>query len=134
MATTQKRYFPKTREELIELVKDEKVHLGEIDVSAVEDMQWVFYQSPRQNFEGLETWDVSHVKNMAAIFDGAKHFNHDISSWDVSGVTNMHCMFRDCKNFNQPLESWNVSKVTNVKEMFSSCTNFNQPLREVECL
>lgn len=84
MATTQKRYFPKTNEELKELVKDENIHLGEIDVSGMEDMSEIFKNSQRQNFKGLEAWDVGHVKNTIEIFAGAKHFNHDIPSWDVS--------------------------------------------------
>ncbi|WP_281769759.1 BspA family leucine-rich repeat surface protein, partial [Helicobacter ailurogastricus] len=109
MATTQKRYFPKTNEELKELVKDENIHLGEIDVSGVEDMSGVFSDSQRQNFEGLESWDVSKVKNMTGMFAGAKHFNHDISSWDVSKVNSMKGMFScGCKNFNQPLDKWDV--------------------------
>ncbi|GLH58720.1 hypothetical protein [Helicobacter ailurogastricus] len=37
-----KRYSPKANAELKELAKDENVYLGEIDVSAVEDMSEVF--------------------------------------------------------------------------------------------
>ncbi len=143
MATTQKRYFPRTNAELKELVKDENIHLGEIDVSGVEDMSLVFSHAEisedgdvqifgyedfeRQNFEGLETWDVSRVKNMKGMFAGVKHFNHDISSWDVSNVTDMSWMFYGCRTFNQPLDKWDVFGVTNMRGMFFS-TNFNQPL------
>ncbi|WP_120955788.1 BspA family leucine-rich repeat surface protein [Helicobacter mehlei] len=137
-----KRYFPKTNAALKALVKDESVHLGEIDVHAVEDMSFVFSNHEfdgdgginfnadfeRQNFRGLETWDVSHVKNMARMFCGLKYFNHDISNWDVSSVTNMHSMFRVCIYFNQPLEKWDVSKVTNMHKMFLGCLEFNQSL------
>ncbi|CRF50497.1 Chitinase [Helicobacter heilmannii] len=141
--TRQKRYFPKTKEALKEIVKYDMIHLAEIDVSAIEDMSFVFSNSrineegkieytneyfERQNFEGLEAWDVSHVKNMAGMFWGACYFNHDISGWDVSKATNMESMFQECRSFNQPLNSWNVSNVTTMKSMFDHCADFNQPL------
>ncbi|BEG57270.1 hypothetical protein NHP21005_09580 [Helicobacter sp. NHP21005] len=123
-----KRYFPKTNEELKELVKDENIHLGEIDVSAVEYMGKVFEGSQRQNFEGLESWDVSKVTNMRCMFRGCSSFNQPLDKWDVSRVKNMEYMFSLCPLFDQSLNNWNVSNVENMWGMFLDCANFNQPL------
>ncbi|WP_233705228.1 BspA family leucine-rich repeat surface protein, partial [Helicobacter bizzozeronii] len=130
------------KEELKKLVADESVHLGEIDISQITDLSFVFsngdteYEDDetesfeRQDFEGLEDWDVSHVTNMEGMFYKATHFNHDISSWNVSNVKNMQAMFRACKSFNQPLNNWDVSRVENMKCLFLWCENFNQPLND----
>ncbi|WP_274377888.1 BspA family leucine-rich repeat surface protein [Helicobacter ailurogastricus] len=71
--------------------------MGGIDISAIEDLNCVFsngYKNfERRNFDGLETWDVSHVKNMGRTFSRAICFDHDISAWDVSNVTNTVGMF-----------------------------------------
>ena len=52
-----KKYKPCSRKELRELVKDESICLGEIDTSLITDMSWLFCDSIRMNFDGLETWD-----------------------------------------------------------------------------
>ncbi|WP_235852266.1 BspA family leucine-rich repeat surface protein [Helicobacter mehlei] len=133
-----KKYCPQNKEELKKLAADESVHLGEIDISQITDLSFVFShatshgdQAPafmRKDFEGLENWDVSHVSNMEGMFYRAILFNHDISSWDVSKVEKMNCMFKKCAIFNQPLNSWNVSSVTDMGHMFYGCEDFNQPL------
>jgi hypothetical protein len=55
-------------------------------------------------------WDVSSVKLMYHMFEGASRFNSNISSWNVSwnvsSVTDMTYMFRDASSFNQNLCSW----------------------------
>ncbi|WP_104742134.1 BspA family leucine-rich repeat surface protein [Helicobacter ailurogastricus] len=135
-----KKYCPQSKEELKKLVADESVHLGEIDISQITDLSFVFSHATggggggyapafeRQNFEGLETWDTSHVTNMRGMFYRAILFNHDISSWNVSRVRDMGLMFCKCGLFNQPLNSWNVSNVELMEYMFRNCTDFNQPL------
>ena len=76
----------------------------------------------------INTWDVSLITDMQALFKNASSFNGDISSWDVSSVTNMQEMFRDAINFNGDLSSWNVSNVTNMEGMFVGAVAFNQDL------
>ncbi|WP_104750326.1 BspA family leucine-rich repeat surface protein [Helicobacter cynogastricus] len=147
-AQMTKKHFPQSKEELKKLVADESVHLGGIDISKITDLSYVFSHvhekdkedfDPsddeetlksfnRRNFEGLETWDTSHVTNMKGMFYRAIHFNHDISSWDVSSVEDMELMFENCESFNQSLNDWDVSRVRNMRCMFSSCQSFNQPL------
>lgn len=51
-----KKYKPCNRKELRELVKDESICLSDIDTSLITDMSWLFCDSIRMNFDGLETW------------------------------------------------------------------------------
>ncbi|EAI8630122.1 BspA family leucine-rich repeat surface protein, partial [Campylobacter lari] len=148
-------YTPNTKEELKDLVNHLSVNLADIDVSNITDMSYLFENTQRQDFSGIEewdvssvtnmkgmfrnamffnhdisNWDVSNVTNMSGMFYGAKNFNHDISNWDVSNVTNMSGMFYGAKNFNHDISNWDVSNVTNMSGMFAGCENFNQPLEK----
>ncbi|MCW1355590.1 BspA family leucine-rich repeat surface protein, partial [Campylobacter jejuni] len=122
------KFIPDTKEELQALVKDEAIHLGDIDTSNITDMSELFLYSKREDFSGIETWDVSNVVNMRGMFSGCKFFNEDIETWDVSHVVDMGWMFYNCTFFNQDLSSWDVSKVENMERMFSGCHSFNQDL------
>ncbi|WP_096021116.1 BspA family leucine-rich repeat surface protein [Campylobacter lanienae] len=122
------RYYPKTKDELRSLVRVESLNLGDIDTSTITDMSGLFYRSWREDFNGIDSWDVSSVTDMSMMFFGCDNFNQPLNNWDVSSVIYMSGMFRDCKNFNQPLNNWNVSSVIYMREMFGGCTNFNQPL------
>lgn len=55
----------------------------------------LFEYSKRTNkqFKGIADWDVSKVKDMSCMFDGARSFNQPIGNWDVSKVSNMYGMF-----------------------------------------
>ena len=61
-----KKYSPKTKRELQELIKDESIYLGDIDTSLITDMSNLFDGSHvyRRDFSGIESWDVSNVVNM----------------------------------------------------------------------
>ena len=71
------KYFPKTKEELKDIIKKRineegnEVDLNDIDVSNITDMSELFYEF--------------------------YYFNGNISGWDVSNVTDMRYMFWDCK-------------------------------------
>ena len=128
------KYAPKTRVELQELIKNESINLGDIDVSGITDMSNLFYKDEdcneikRKDFSGIESWDVSNVTNMSGMFFWCKSFNKPIGNWNVSNVTDMSGMFSRCGAFNQSLENWNVSNVTDMSYMFNWCSAFNQSL------
>jgi len=79
----------------------------------------------------ISDWDVSHVTDMAGMFENCVSFNQPLN-WDVSHVEYMYEMFYNCSAFNQPLNfnggPWNVSSVTDIRGMFGDCVLFNQPL------
>ena len=124
----QYKYQPKTKKELKQLCEDESIYLGDIDTSLITDMSELFAHVKRQDFSGIETWDVSNVTSMFRMFNGAEYFNQDISQWDVSNVTDMSWMFSGAKSFNQPIDNWDVSNVTDMQKMFYGAKAFNQPI------
>ena len=54
------------------------------------------------------------------MFYNTGSFNQPLNSWNVSNVENMHAMFAYSKHFNQPLDKWDVSNVKNMENMFGS--------------
>ena len=96
-------YFPSTKEELHDLVSTTYIDLSAVDISKITDMSELFLDSNRTMFYGIDTWDVSHVTNMASMFSGAVNFNGDISMWDTSNVEDMSYMFSGAEFFHQDM-------------------------------
>ena len=103
--STRTVHRPQSREELLRLVKDPSVSLGDIDTSGITDMHELFSNSDREDFRGIENWDTSRVQDMSGMFQGAKAFNAPLDNWDVSSVTDMSRMFQGAKVFNQ---TWSI--------------------------
>ncbi len=148
------QYYPATLEDLKRLVEDESVCLGDIDTERITDMSYLFEDTDRKDFSGIEQWDVSNVRdmtgmfvnacclsredlsgwdvsnveNMSFMFAGAESFNGNISQWDVSGVKDMSEMFDEAESFNGDIGQWDVSNVTNMNLMFNSASLFNGDL------
>lgn len=85
-------------------------------------MSYLFYKSKRENFSGIENWDVSREKNMEFMFSFVEFYKNnnyeiDISNWDVSKVRNMAGMFMGSK-FNGDISKWDMSNVENKEDMF----------------
>ena len=117
---------PTNRDELVSLIiqrikeQGSKCDLNDIDVSGIDDMSWLFYDS---TFNGdISGWDVSNVKDMRYMFDHSM-FNGDISQWDVSNVRDMCSMF-NFSQFNDDISKWDVSSVEDMSHMFDS-SRFN---------
>ena len=123
-------YQPTSKASLLGLLSNPEIKLEEIDTSKITDMSYLFANSKRTDFSGIEKWNTSNVTDMDFLFGNCENFNQDISNWDVGKVTNMFCMFKDCECFNQDISKWNVSNVTDMSSMFSGCKNFNQPLND----
>lgn len=75
------KYKPQNKEELKKLVNDQSIYLGDIDTSLITDMSFLFANSKREDFSGIEKWDVSKVESMRGMFHGAESFNQDIGNW-----------------------------------------------------
>jgi hypothetical protein len=132
------KYQPQTREELIQIIKDETqrqldeaydyieedddryglvtIDLNFIDVSKITDMSYVFNQAI--------SWE---NKDLVIKFDDFQGFYLLIDKWDVSNVTNMQGMFQDVE-FRADLYDWNVSNVKDMRSMFYCCGLFDSNL------
>ena len=134
------KYFPKTKDELVEIIKAEverkgwNCDLNHIDTSKITDMSWLFSKDYYSGYKlgefngNISRWNVSNVKDMESMFSFAKSFNQPIGDWDVSNVTNMRTMFSEAISFNQPIGDWDVSNVGVMTQMFQGAKSFNQDL------
>lgn len=154
------KYFPQDKNELKALVDDFSVDLGDIDTSRITSMSFLFADSFRPNYRGLDKWDTSSVRDMKFMFKGALYFDDtipfinewdtskvehmdymfasvgggqlDIGKWDTSSVTSMQGMFHFARHFNSPIDKWNVSKVEDMSKMFYGADEFAQDLNKWE--
>lgn len=72
-------YVPDDRIELEILLKDESISLENIDIRKIDNLSRLFYLYPRDNYSGIEKWNVSHVKDMTDMFCSVDSEN--IPSW-----------------------------------------------------
>ena len=111
--------------------------LGDWDVSSAIDMGVMFTRNTIFNNGGSSSitgWDVSNVRNMRQMFDGASSFNQPIGSWDVANVgrgqyddgNGFEYMFQRATSFNQDISSWDISNARNINSMFRAATGFQQ--------
>ena len=118
---------PKTKEELIKIIKDRiskegpNCDLNDIDTSLIANMTFLFCGA---NFNGnISKWNVSNVEDMSYMF-GYSNFNNDISNWNTSKVKNMSYMFFKSK-FNGDISNWKINEDCDTLNMFKNC-----PIRE----
>ena len=132
-----KKYKPKTKEELVDIIIREieangpECSLNNIDVSNITDMSYLFmggdpvkylHEHPvLSKFDGdISEWNVSNVTDMKYMFAECQYTgkNGDISDWKVSNVNDMEGMFADSK-YNGGLSKWDVSNVIDMGYMFA---------------
>ena len=132
----ERKYKPKTKEELVDIIIREieangpECSLNNIDVSNITDMSYLFmggdpvkylHEHPvLSKFDGdISEWNVYNVTDMKYMFGECQYTgkNGDISDWKVSNVNDMEGMFADSK-YNGDLSKWDVSNVTNMFGVF----------------
>ena len=118
--------FIRDKKYLKDLLKRSWVNLADIEIPKwVKDLSYVFENSKRTDFSGIENWDVSHVTDFHNMFEGCKSFTgKEIEHWDVSKSFVMKSMFKGCEKFNADLSRWKVDNVVTMKEMFKDCKSF----------
>ncbi len=82
-----------------------------------------------KNFDqDISNWNVSGVKNMSGLFQGAEAYTNGgvALTWGekTASVEYMRRMFYGAKNFNQNINGWNVSSVIDMQGMFSGAILF----------
>lgn len=127
------KHRPESREQLSLLLCNHEVDLSEIDTSLITDMNNLFNMnnpfnlfnlSTRENYHGIENWDVSHVKNMESMFENC-YVDVNLSKWDVSACENMREMFKNSGYEEAYIHGWDVSHVKNMESMFEGCEFFH---------
>ena len=126
------KYTPETREELQNLCNDLTVNLGDIDTSKITDMSSLFdwaegYSDQRDSFKGIESWDVSNVKDMSHMFQRARVENIDFSKWNTANLTDMTCMFAESVLVNVNLNKFNTQNVKEFYACFQDCSFSDDP-------
>lgn len=110
-----KKYSPKTKAQLQELISDERVYLGDIDTSNITDMSRLFFEDEnkveihRLDFSGISSWDASKVTDMSHMFEHCYVFNENISGWNVGRFTSVRSMFCCAKSFKQDISGWKLA-------------------------
>ena len=78
------KYFPETKQELINNVKELLFDKDETNLNCI---------------------DTSKITDMSRSFESYENINFDISKWNVSNVTNMDSMFDNCMKLKK-IPSW----------------------------
>lgn len=80
------------------------------------------------SYGDINTWDVSLVTNMSALFANKNTFNSNIGDWNTTSVTDMSTMFHGATTFNHDISGWTTTNVENMTDMFVDADAFNQDL------
>jgi surface protein len=86
------------------------------------DIKWTSMVSAFNGASNLailaeDTPDLTLVKDMTSMFNGATNLTGNFSGWDTSKVTNMTTLFYNASGFDQDLSSWGVTGIVAVANM-----------------
>jgi surface protein len=120
---------------LIRAMAKNNIDITELDTSKIINMSHTFYNlySFNQDICGksvaimndasnYNSWDVSNVTAMHAMFFNCENFNQDISGWDFSSVKTMAWMLYGAKDFKFDLSNWKINPETNIVFIFDDLT------------
>lgn len=118
------KFKPRNKAELRELIKIDSVYLGDIDTSLISDFSYVFKNSKRTDYSGLEKWITTSATTFKGMFEDNTNFNYPIE-FDTPNLIDASNMFKGSENFNQFVHFSNVSKLETTAFMFYKAVRFN---------
>ena len=93
-------------------------YIGEWNTENVTTMDGVFANT--QNYNQPLKWKTSKVVTMHGMFSNTEAFNQDLVLFmDVTNVKDMSHMFQGAEVFDQNLGGWNIENVTDMRHMLS---------------
>lgn len=101
-----------------------KIDISQWDVSHVENMGMIFYETSFRSIGDVSQWDVSYVTNMGYMFAQNKYLKQvDLSNWETKSLNFVEGMFANCKMLTNTgnLDNWNMSHIHSFSSMFQDC-------------
>jgi len=136
--------FPKTKQELQELLKDDRIVPNNIDTSLIEDMSGLFKDNREFN-KPINKWNTKKVTTMKGMFRGATSFNQKIAvGTQRPFIMDILLMGYKGNGAKLPTEMLgkiseyviekgrDTSNVTDMRAMFCGATSFNQPVEGLD--
>ena len=105
------------------------VDVSNWDVTEYDRIDCLFFNCPCiETVIGLETWDVSNVKDFTEFFSQCSNLkNVNVSGWKLHNATMTCAMFCDCKNLKKidGIDTWDFKDDSriNMTNMFCNCNN-----------
>lgn len=106
------------------------VDVSNWDVTEYDRIDCLFFDCPCiETVIGLETWDVSNVKDFTGFFSQCSNLkNVNVSGWKLHNATMTHSMFYYCKNLKKidGIDTWDFDDNNNkidMTNMFCNCNN-----------
>ena len=105
------------------------VDVSNWDVTEYDRIDCVFFDcSCIETVIGLETWDVSNVKDFSGFFSQCSNLkNVNVSRWKLHNATIMVAMFYNCKNLKKidGIDTWEFDDNNRIDmmNMFYNCSN-----------
>ena len=100
--TSKHKFKPKNSAELRRYLKQAK-NCKHIDISEIVSLSGIFaYFSNKSNnfFNGIETWDTSHIKDFSYTFANCKNFDKKLN-WNTSRGEDFTHMFLGCSSLSE---------------------------------
>lgn len=105
------------------------VDVSNWDVTEYDRIDCLFFDCPCiETVIGLETWDVSNVKDFTEFFSQCSNLkNVNVSGWKLHNATMTCAMFCDCKNLKKidGIDTWDFKDDSRIDmtNMFCNCNN-----------
>jgi surface protein len=92
------------------------------------DLIAMFNNATSFNSPNITNWNMTKVRYVNNMFNGATSFNQDLSKWDVTNILTYRGTFFGAKAFNQNLSGWKTANATDMQVMFANTTSFSQDI------